>query len=286
MVFLLIRLEGIFVYIDTIIAIYNPHTMKSTTFPLNISPLNSIWQSSLGDAEHSKISYFNLNNVLLDEVLRIQQLGLVIWSPDSDEYGLLLGDLQNVCGWSNDYLKNVGPEAFLSHLVSSSFKGLCSLIKHMNTYLMSISESQLPHFKAIYDYELIGKDGKIRRICQENSIFTLDKNSKVQYFLSCISNISNVKRDGKQHLFLTGSSKEMLIEIDQLTNVCTELQLLTTRELEIARFMGKGLQSEEISELLNIALTTVYKHRQNILQKLKMQDTSEALHLLKTLKMI
>lgn len=260
--------------------------MKSTTFPLNISPLNSIWQSNLGDSEHSKISYFNLNNALLEEVLKIQQLGLVIWSPDSDEYGLLLGELQNVCGWSNEHLKDMGPEAFLSHLVPSSFKGLCSLIKHMNAYLMSISYNQLPHFRAIYDYELVGKDGKVRRICQENSILTLDKNSKVQYFLSCISNISNVKKDGKQHLFLTGASKEMLIEIDQFTNDCTELQLLTTRELEIARFMGKGLQSEEISALLNIALTTVYKHRQNILQKLKMQDTNEVLHLLKTLKMI
>lgn len=285
-VFLQIRLGGIFVYIDTIIAIYNPHTMKSTTFPLNITSLNSIWQSNLGDAEHSKINYFNLNNVLLEEVLRIQHLGLVIWSPDSDEYGLLLGDLQNVCGWSNEHLKDIGPEAFLSHLVPSSFNGLCALMKYLNTYLTNIPDNQLHHFRAIYDYEIIGNDGIKRRICQENSIFTLDKNSKVQYFLSCISNISNIKRDGKQHLFLTGASKEILLEIDQLTNDCTELQLLTTRELEIAKFMGKGLQSEEISELLSIALTTVYKHRQNILQKLKMQDTNEALHLLMTLKMI
>jgi len=260
--------------------------MKSTTFTLNTTQINSFWQPTLESSEALKGSYFNLNNALLNEVLKIQQLGLVIWSPDSNEYGLLLGELQKVCGWSNELLKKMGPENFLSHLVSSSFTGLCLLMKHMNTYLTSIPENQLHDFRAIYDYELVGNDGHIRRICQENSILTLDKNSKVQYFLSCISNISNVKRDGKQHLFLTGSSKEMLIEIDQLTNVCTELQLLTTRELEIARFMGKGLQSEEISELLNIALTTVYKHRQNILQKLKMQDTSEVLHLLKTLKMI
>jgi hypothetical protein len=87
--------------------------MKSTTFTLNTTQINSFWQPTLESSEALKGSYFNLNNALLNEVLKIQQLGLVIWSPDSNEYGLLLGELQKVCGWSNELLKKMGPENFL-----------------------------------------------------------------------------------------------------------------------------------------------------------------------------
>ncbi|MCS3283528.1 response regulator transcription factor [Bacteroides salyersiae] len=53
---------------------------------------------------------------------------------------------------------------------------------------------------------------------------------------------------------------------------------LTNRELEVLRFMKKGLLSKEIAEALKVSINTVNSHRQNILQKLKANNSIEAVN--------
>ena len=53
---------------------------------------------------------------------------------------------------------------------------------------------------------------------------------------------------------------------------------MTNRELEVLRFMKKGLLSKEIAEALKISINTVNSHRQNILQKLKANNSIEAVN--------
>ncbi len=46
------------------------------------------------------------------------------------------------------------------------------------------------------------------------------------------------------------------------------IELLSPREIEVARLLVEGLINKEIAERLNIALTTVITHRKNIFEKL------------------
>jgi NarL family two-component system response regulator LiaR len=52
---------------------------------------------------------------------------------------------------------------------------------------------------------------------------------------------------------------------------------LTTREREIFELVRKGLRSHEIAQQLFIADSTVYKHIQNILDKLNVRNRTQAL---------
>ena len=52
--------------------------------------------------------------------------------------------------------------------------------------------------------------------------------------------------------------------------------LLSQRELEVLRLIHEGLLSKEIADQLHISLNTVNRHRQNILQKLKVNNAMEA----------
>ncbi len=54
---------------------------------------------------------------------------------------------------------------------------------------------------------------------------------------------------------------------------------LTQRELEILRLIARGKGSKEIAAELRIALYTVYRHRQNIIQKLQTANTTEAVRI-------
>ena len=52
--------------------------------------------------------------------------------------------------------------------------------------------------------------------------------------------------------------------------------LLTNREREVLQLIADGLLSKEIAERFSISINTVNRHRQNILQKLQVDNTIEA----------
>ena len=52
--------------------------------------------------------------------------------------------------------------------------------------------------------------------------------------------------------------------------------ILSPRELEVLKFVGEGYASKEIADLLSISINTVSRHRQNILEKLKVKNSTQA----------
>lgn len=52
--------------------------------------------------------------------------------------------------------------------------------------------------------------------------------------------------------------------------------ILSKRELEILKYIGEGYASKEIAGFLSISINTVSRHRQNILEKLKVKNSVQA----------
>lgn len=52
--------------------------------------------------------------------------------------------------------------------------------------------------------------------------------------------------------------------------------ILSPREMEILKQIGEGLTSKEIADVLSISIHTVNRHRQNILEKLKVKNSVSA----------
>lgn len=53
--------------------------------------------------------------------------------------------------------------------------------------------------------------------------------------------------------------------------------LLSKREIEVIKLLSKGCSSKQIASDLNIAINTTFRHRQNILKKLNVYNTSQAI---------
>ena len=62
--------------------------------------------------------------------------------------------------------------------------------------------------------------------------------------------------------------------------------LLTDRETQILSLVAKGLGSKQIAATLNIALYTVYRHRQNIIWKMQVTNATEAVRIATTMNLI
>lgn len=67
-------------------------------------------------------------------------------------------------------------------------------------------------------------------------------------------------------------------------NVCKGL--LSKREVEILLWIEKGKRSKEIAERLSISVNTVNRHRQNILEKLQVENSFQACKVARELKLL
>lgn len=63
-------------------------------------------------------------------------------------------------------------------------------------------------------------------------------------------------------------------------------KMLSEREKEILKCVGKGLASKNIAEQLHISLHTVNRHRQNILEKLRVKNSIEALKVAEAMNLL
>lgn len=84
------------------------------------------------------------------------------------------------------------------------------------------------------------------------------------------------------HGVIVNSSTGALIMADKLD--CRSL--LTKREIEILRLIENGLMSKNIAECLSISKKTVDRHRQNILEKLRVRNSFEACRVAKRMNLI
>lgn len=69
-------------------------------------------------------------------------------------------------------------------------------------------------------------------------------------------------------------------------NTQSETPIISERELEILRLIRKGKISKEIAQLLSISINTVNRHRQNILEKLRVDNSFEACRIIEKMGLI
>jgi len=152
-----------------------------------------------------------------------------------------------------NFLKGMDPEERLHYTTKCHIRTLNSkkeyqLISHRSFYLKNSSEGGLWLAVCLYNYAF-EKSGSTSGI------------------------------DGKIVNTKTGES----FYIDTYVN-CTDL--LTTREKEILVLISEGGISKEIAVRLNISINTVNRHRQNILEKLNVNNSIEAVRTASALRLL
>jgi NarL family two-component system response regulator LiaR len=71
-------------------------------------------------------------------------------------------------------------------------------------------------------------------------------------------------------------ARKLMQEIKEPTETVTPEEALTPREMEILRYLARGLSNQEIADELKISVTTVATHVRNILGKLHLANRTQA----------
>ena len=138
-------------------------------------------------------------------------------------------------------------------------------------FLDTLPEEEKLAYKYIYELRVLEKGKYIRMIYQTRLLAFEDDNFLAMGMIDLAPEQSantSVRFQIKNCL----TDEIVPFAIESATDA-----LLTPREREILALAKEGMFSKEISEKLNISIHTVNRHRQNILEKLQVDNIIEAI---------
>lgn len=138
-------------------------------------------------------------------------------------------------------------------------------------FLETLPEEEKLTYKYIYEMRVLDRGKYVRMIYQMRLLAFKDDNFLAMGMIDLAPEQSantSVRFQIKNCL----TDEVVPFTIETATDV-----LLTPREREILALAKEGMFSKEISEKLNISIHTVNRHRQNILEKLQVDNIIEAI---------
>ena len=138
-------------------------------------------------------------------------------------------------------------------------------------FLDTLPEEEKLAYKYIYEMRVLDRGKYVRMIYQTRLLAFKDDNFLAMGMIDLAPEQSantSVRFQIKNCL----TDEVVPFTIESATDV-----LLTPREREILALAKEGMFSKEISEKLNISVHTVNRHRQNILEKLQVDNIIEAI---------
>ena len=149
------------------------------------------------------------------------------------------------------------------------------LVRKKNySILRSFSNEEKMNYKAIHEMRVRNIRGEYIRIIEQEQVLALDKSGNIWLMLSVIDiDASHELEIIKSHLYNFNTGEQIFVDLSDTLD-----EPLTNRELEVLRLMKKGLLSKEIANTLKVSINTINSHRQNILYKLRVDNSIEAVN--------
>jgi len=184
-------------------------------------------------------------------------------------------NFESFLGYSNYDLEN-GGEYFLDSKIHP--EDYIVLLKNGITLFKlfaSISMEQKLNCKLINEYRMLNASNQFIRVIEQQQSLEMDKSGNVWLALSIldISPNQNANELVKAQI-LNFKSGEF---VNLLQSAINKDMTLTQRQIEILRHVKEGKLSKEISDELYISVHTVNTHRQQILEKLNVSNSMEAI---------
>lgn len=184
-------------------------------------------------------------------------------SAAAAELGLSMGENPTEINtiWEEEMLKKIHPDDRLKKYIHELrfFKLLDAMEMEQRTAYSVVSKIRMKD-----------KNEEYRWVKHRMFYIYSPYNSKLRLAF-CLYNLSLSSSSAPDFMIINTIKGEVVVK-DKLDYK----NILSPRELEVLKFVGEGYASKEIADLLSISINTVSRHRQNILEKLKVKNSTQA----------
>lgn len=170
--------------------------------------------------------------------------------------------------WEEDIFSRIHPDDLLEkHLQELRFFN----------FLKTIPKKERTDYHIANNIRMCDSSGKYVQVLHRMFYIASQSNGSIWLAL-CLYNLSTNTSSGN---VIINSVDGCILEPEaQTTN-----NILSSRETEVLQLIDKGKMSKEIASDLSISINTVNRHRQNILEKLHVDNSIEACRIAKGLKL-
>jgi len=184
-------------------------------------------------------------------------------SAAAAELGLSMGESPTEINtiWEEEMLKKMHPDDRLKKYIHELrfFKLLDAMEMEQRTAYSVVSKIRMKD-----------KNEEYRWVKHRMFYIYSPYNSKLRLAF-CLYNLSLSSSSAPDFMIINTIKGEVVVK-DKLDYK----NILSPREWEVLKFIGEGYASKEIAGLLSISINTVNRHRQNILEKLKVKNSTQA----------
>jgi DNA-binding CsgD family transcriptional regulator len=153
------------------------------------------------------------------------------------------------------------------------------------TFFLSQPVEERKNYKLIQNFRQQDKYGKYLNLILQAVVLELDKKGNI-WLILILDDLLPDKISFEavnRRLIDLKTGKICLFQNELESNKKT---ILSKREIEVLGLVSKGFASKEIADKLFLSINTVNNHRQNILEKVRASNTSEAVNYARSLGLL
>jgi DNA-binding CsgD family transcriptional regulator len=249
------------------------------------SKINGLFKEYQELLDHQKfveedLDYAVLNKHLymLEKLNVIESSSISIFDCYKKDHIFLSRGFETQLGWSIEEIEKEGHNYIDSRVHPDDLIDLLeSGIFYLRLAFFQIANNEWINYKVISDYRVKNSLGNYVRVIEQHLCLEFDKHGNVWLDLSIMDlnpdqDISIPFRSRLMN-FKTGELFEYKRHIEAKNNHVK----LSIREKEVLKLIASGMVSKQIADKLFISVNTVNTHRQNIIEKLSVSNTAEAI---------
>jgi DNA-binding CsgD family transcriptional regulator len=170
---------------------------------------------------------------------------------------------------------NEGPEGFDRLMHPDDLLFISEAGYHFMRMAITRFNGSLQKFKLVNDFRIRRDEQTWMRMTEQHRILETDIHGNFWLALSVvdISPEQNPNLPARSRLIHLESGDVQAFPPEG----STPLPDLSSRELQVLSFISKGMVSKQIADELHISIHTVNTHRQNIIEKMNVTNTAEAI---------
>jgi len=216
------------------------------------------------------ISFLESLSILQNSVVSIFDLAKMEHAYLSPNFADLLGwDSEKVSSPENEYINQRMHPDDLAHLNSVSWQFFGIILRVDPEW-----RDQMKFIKLIMDYRTLGKDGNYVRVIEQHKLLELDQYGNAWLSMSVLDLSPDQDLLSLCRYRLVNTLTGELYHFPSQESIAEHK--LSFREKEILLLLSKGLISKQIADQPFISVNTVNTHRQRIIEKLNVSNTTEA----------
>lgn len=238
-----------------------------------------MWAKQHLCAEDMDYSVWERNKVMLHQMAKISRSCTFVVDVYKCKYTFASSNFVDFLGYDSHRINTLEEHGdyLESRIHPDDLSQMKSLQVDLSRFIYSRPEEERNDYKNIFSYRVLNGRKQYVNVTSKQQVLEKTRNGKAWLILGVMDIASDQRPlDGIKCTVLNLKTGETFSP----HNIIPDLNHnLTNRETEVLQLIKKGLLSKEIADQLCISIHTVNIHRQNLLHKLGVQNSIEAINL-------